>query len=149
MALWSFSNLNKYGNYRTRIIYKPDGQGFSYNPKGLGPSIWVKRFRYQYEHPYMAPTLMKLNGKKYLMPYWKEVDINTTLDDINWIKPKPKKKRSETVIETFASGSSDNVYETKYYPDSGKYFCSCPGSWRSQGNCKHIKALRNKIENNG
>ena len=63
---------------------------------------------------------------------------------IEWIKPKPKVKRSKTVIKTFSSGSSDATYTTKYYPDSGKYFCDCPGSWRSYGNCKHIKQMRNE-----
>lgn len=145
MALWSFSNLNKYGNLRTRIIYRPDGEAFSINPKGLGPTIFVKRFRYQYEHPYMPPTILELNGKTYLMPLWKEVEKGTTINDIEWIKPKPKQKRSETVIETFTSGSSENIYETKYYPDSGKFYCSCPGSWRSRGNCKHIKELKNRL----
>ena len=145
MALWSFSNLNKYGNLRTRIIYRPDGEAFSINPKGLGPTIFVKRFRYQYEHPYMPPTILELNGKTYLMPLWQEVINGTTINDIEWVKPKPKKKRSETVIETFTSSSSENIYETKYYPDSGKFYCSCPGSWRSRGNCKHIKELKNKL----
>ena len=145
MALWSFSNLNKYGNLRTRIIYRPDGEAFSINPKGLGPIIFVKRFRYQYEHPYMPPTILELNGKTYLMPLWQEVINGTTINDIEWVKPKPKKKRSETVIETFTSSSSENIYETKYYPDSGKFYCSCPGSWRSRGNCKHIKELKNKL----
>ena len=145
MALWEFKNLNKYGNFRTRIMYRPDGEAFSFNPKGLGPTIFVRRFRYKYEHPYMPPTILELNGKTYLMPLWQEVEKGTTLNDINWVKPKPKKKRSETVIETFTSGSSDNVYTTKYYPDSGNFHCTCPGSWRSRGNCKHIKELRNKI----
>lgn len=145
MALWEFKNLNKYGNFRTRIMYRPDGEAFSFNPKGLGPTIFVRRFRYKYEHPYMPPTILELNGKTYLMPLWQEVEKGTTINDINWVKPKPKKKRSGKVFEIFTSGSSDKTYETKYYPDSGKFYCSCPGSWRSQGNCKHIKALREKL----
>jgi len=31
------------------------------------------------------------------MPWWKEVDAGTTLNDINWIKPKPK--RIDPIIE--------------------------------------------------
>ena len=34
MALWEFTNKNKYGNLRSRIVYRPDGEPFSYNPKG-------------------------------------------------------------------------------------------------------------------
>ena len=145
MALWHFTNLNKYGNPRSRVFHRPDGEAFSFNPNGFGSFVAVRRYKYEYEHPVMPPTILELNGKTYLMPLWKEVVKGTTIDDIEWIKPKPKKKRTEPVIETFTSGSSDNVYTTKYYPDSGNFHCTCPGSWRSRGNCKHIKELRNKI----
>lgn len=145
MALWEFRNLNKHGNYRKRIIHTEGA--LSIPGKGFGSSVIVNRFKYKYEHPLMPPMIWKNNGKTYLMPLWQEVVDGTTVDDVEWIKPKPKAKK-EPVIETFASGSSNNTYTTKYYPESGKYYCSCPGSWRSQGNCKHIKTLRNKIENN-
>ena len=144
MALWEFSNLNKYGNYRKRIIHTEGALSIPGN--GFGPSVIANRFRYKYEHPVMPPTIFKHNGKTYLMPLWKEVVEGTTVDDIEWVKPKPKVKK-EPIVKTFASGSSNNVYETKYYPESGKYYCSCPGAWRSFGNCKHIKELRSKIEN--
>lgn len=144
MALWKFTNLNKYGNHRSRIIYKPDGEAFGFNPKGFGSFINVQMFKYEYKHEVIPPGLIESNGKKYIVPTWKEVDPNTTLKDIEWIKPKPKVKRSKTVIKTFSSGSSDATYTTKYYPDSGKFFCDCPGSWRSYGNCKHIKQMRNE-----
>ena len=143
MALWKFTNLNKYGNYRSRIVYRPDGEAFGFNPKGFGPFINVQMFRYEYKG-IIPPALATIGGQKYIMPSWQKVDPNTTLKDINWIKPKPKVKRSKTVIRTFNSGSSDAIYTTKYYPDSGKYFCDCPGSWRSRGNCKHVKQMRNE-----
>ena len=143
MALWKFTNLNKYGNHRSRIIYRPDGEAFGFNHKGFGPFINVQMFRYEYKG-IIPPALATIGGPKYIMPSWQKVDPNTTLKDINWIKPKPKVKRSKTVIRTFNSGSSDAVYTTKYYPDSGKYFCDCPGSWRSRGNCKHVKQMRNE-----
>ena len=143
MALWHFTNFNKYGNPRHRIFYRPDGEPFSHGP-GFGPTM-VRRFKYDYEHPVMPPTILKLNGKTYLMPVWKEVVEGTTAEDINWIKPKPKKTRTSPVIKTFTSGSSDKVYETKYYPDSGKFYCTCPGAWRSFGNCKHIKQLKSEL----
>ena len=145
MALWKFSNLNKHGNLRSRIIYRPDGQPFSVKPKGLGPVIMVRRFRYEYEHPVIPPTILELNGKTYLMPLWKEVEKGTTINDIEWIKPKPKK--TEPIIETHTSSSRADVeYKTTYYPDSGKFYCNCPGRWRAfDGKCKHIKALEEKI----
>ena len=143
MALWKFTNLNKHGNLRSRIVYRPDGEAFSFNPKGFGPFVNVRMFRYEHKGA-IPPALATIGGQKYIMPSWQKVDPNTTLKDIQWIKPKPKVKRQETVIKTFKSGSSDAVYTTKYYPTSGKYFCDCPGSWRSFGNCKHIKQMRNE-----
>ena len=71
----------------------------------------------------------------------------TTFDDIVWVKPK-KKKRKEPIIETHTSSSADIEYTTKYYPDSGNYYCTCPGTWRAKDRrCKHIKALEEKIKN--
>ena len=38
-------------------------------------------------------------------------------------------------------------YTTKYYPDSGKYHCTCMGYWRSKDRrCKHIKAMELKMK---
>lgn len=143
MALWEFTNQNKYGNYRKRIIYKPDGESLSFNPAGLGPSISVRRFKYQYEHELMPPTILTINGKTYLMPLWKEVENGTTINDIEWIKPEPKK----TVVEKFEfeSASSGSMYTTKKFTKPNgeiKYSCTCPGVWRAKDRrCKHIKSL--------
>ena len=58
-----------------------------------------------------------------------------------------KKKRKEPIIETHTSSSADIEYTTKYYPDSGNYYCTCPGTWRAKDRrCKHIKALEEKIK---
>ena len=63
-------------------------------------------------------------------------------------KPEPKPKvKKQPIIETHISGSGLGEYKTKYYPESGKYHCSCPGYWRSSGNCKHVKQMKNKINN--
>jgi len=145
MALWEFTHLNKHGNYKTRIIHTKGS--LSIPGKAFGPVVMAKRFKYKYEHPLMGPGLFKspVNGKLYIIPSWTEVIEGTTLNDIEWVKPKIKTKQEETIIQTFTSSSSDKTYETKYYPTSGKYFCSCPGSWRSQGNCKHIKQMKKTI----
>ena len=143
MALWEFKNLNKHGNYRTRIIHTEGA--LSIPGDGFGPSVFVRRFKYKYEDPVMPPHLMELNGKTYLMPIWKEVEKGTTIEDIEWIKPK--QKRTQPVIETHTSSSRADVeYKTTYYPDSGKFYCNCPGRWRAfDGKCKHIKALEKKL----
>ena len=95
MALWIFTNLNKHGNLRSRIVYRPDGEAFSFNPKGFGPFVNVRMFRYEYKGV-IPPALATIGGQKYIMPSWQKVDPNTTLKDIQWIKPKPKVKRQET-----------------------------------------------------
>ena len=143
MALWKFTNFNKYGNPRTRIIYKPDGESFSHGP-GFG-STMVSRFKYEVKGGNIPPGILELNGKKYIMPWWKEVDACTTLNDINWIKPKPK--RLDPIIEMNPSGSNPDIkYKTSYYPSSNNYYCNCPGKWMAKdGKCKHIKALEAKI----
>ena len=143
MALWKFTNLNKYGNLRSRIVYRSDGEAFSFNPKGFGPFVNVRMFRYEYKGA-IPPALATFSGQTYIVPSWQKVDPNTTLKDINWIKPKPKKQRAKTIIKTHISGSGLGEYTTKYYPESGKFHCTCPGYWRSGGNCKHVKQMRNE-----
>ena len=91
--------------------------------------------------------LARFNKKTYIMPGWQEVVNGTTLNDIIHIKPKVKVARSKTVTKTFNSSSSDAIYTTNYYPDSDKYHCNCPGTWRTGGNCKHIKQMRNDKNN--
>jgi hypothetical protein len=145
MALFKFQNLNKYGILRTRIVHSPTSQ-LSFKCRGLGTFVNVQRFRYEYHHPYMAPSMQVIDGERFIIPGMKKVHPETTFDDIRWIKPK-KKKRSKPIIETHTSSSADIEYTTKYYPDSGNYYCSCPGTWRAKDRrCKHIKALEEKTK---
>ena len=152
MALWKFTNLNKYGNPRSRIIYRPDNVAFSFKPKGLGPFVNVQRFKYESKSTF-APALVTLNDKKYMVPDWMEVLPETTINDITSFEPetrgrkKGQTKASNIVVKT-PSSSSDEIYTTTYYPNSGKYYCNCPGTWRTAGNCKHVKSLRTKIGKN-
>ena len=143
MALWKFTNFNKYGNPRTRIMFRPDGDGFSHGP-GFG-STMVSRFQYEVKGGNVPPALLEVNGKTYIVPWWKEVEPETTLNDINWIKPKIK--RREPIVEMHVSGSNPDIkYKTSYHPGSGNYYCNCPGKWRAHdGRCKHIKLLENKV----
>ena len=146
MALFKFQNLNKHGNLRTRIVHSPTSQ-FSFNPSGYGKFVNVQRFYYEMNHPYLSASLYTdNNGDKFILPSMEKVHPETTLDDIKSIKPKVKVTRNKTIEQTFNSSSSDTIYNTKYYPDSGKYHCDCPGTWRTRGNCKHVKQMRNEIE---
>jgi hypothetical protein len=148
MPIVEFSHYNKYGNIRTRRFYQ-EKSNLSINPKGFGPYIGFKLFKYDYTHPFTPPGLVNLGGKKYIVPTWQKVLPETTLEDINWIKPKPKKvDKVDPVVQVNKSSSSDKSYTTKYFPNSGKFHCDCPGTWRTGGNCKHVKELRIKIEKN-
>ena len=147
MALWKFTNTNKYGNLRSRIIFVPDGKPFSFNPKGFGWFVGARRFKYDHEHMY-PPTLFTSprDGQKYIVPTWQKVLPETTLNDINWIKPEVVKQVVEKNEWLFES-SSDPGHFYKVTKIGAAYKCNCPGVWRSKDRrCKHIKEveLKNK-----
>ena len=146
MALFKFQNLNKHGNLRTRIVHSPTSQ-FSFKPAGYGKFVNIQRFYYEVEHAYLSPALhTDDNGNKFMLPTFQKVHPETTLEDVKLIRPK-KTQRSEPIIETSISSSGDVTYETKYYPDSGNIYCSCPGTWRAKDRrCKHIKAMELKVK---
>ena len=146
MALFKFQNLNKHGNLRTKIVHSPTSQ-FSFKPAGYGKFVNIQRFYYEVEHAYLSPALhTDDNGNKFMLPTFQKVHPETTLEDIKLIRPKLE-KRTEPIIETSISSSGDVTYETKYYPDSGNIYCSCPGTWRAKDRrCKHIKAMESKVK---
>ncbi|MDB4549370.1 hypothetical protein N9Z86_00450 [bacterium] len=145
MPIVEFSNLNKYGNIRTRRFYQ-EKSNLSINPEGFGPSIMFKLFKYDYEG-HTSPGIINLRDKTYLVPIWQEVIKGTTLNDINWLKPKIKvKEQKQNIIVKSPSSSSNKIYTTTFYTDSGKFYCDCPGRWRAlSGKCKHIKSLEKKV----
>jgi hypothetical protein len=147
MALWQFSNLNKYGTLRSRVMYLPDGGSFSHGP-GFGKLVIVKRFKYQHNHPTLPPIVFNPpnSSKWYIVPTWQEVIKGTTINDVEWVRPTLKIKdiKAENVVVKTPSSKGDTEYITTYYPTSGKYHCTCPGTWRTGGNCKHIKELKLK-----
>jgi len=139
MALWKFVNLNKYGNFRTRIIYSKTsalttGQGF-------GDFVGATRFHYKSRTPYFGLLTSPKDGKRYLTPDWIEVVPETTLDDIVHIpKPKKPKEKNEWMFES--SSSPGLFYKVNQSGDNFK--CNCPGMWRANnGECKHIKSVKN------
>jgi len=141
--LYEFSNLNKHGNIRTRVISWPKGKAFGINPKGFGKSIAVRVFKYEYHHELNPPSLADIGGKRYILPTWQEVLPETELKDIKWIKPKPK--RAEVIEHKFKSSCGKKTYTTKKYiatDNSVKYSCNCFGAIRAKdGRCRHIKEI--------
>ena len=141
MSLWKFSNRNKHGNVRTRIIHT-EGSQLSINPKGFGKMIIAHIFKYEIEESLIPPRLFETEGKKYIVPGWKEVHPKTTLDDITIIK---KEKRVDPNIYTVTSGSGE--YHVRHNPATNKYTCDCMGFWRvfdKQKGCKHIIQIRDE-----
>lgn len=129
-----------YDNGKTVNEITHSSTPFTINPKQDGiTSCKVIVHKYEIEH-HLPPTIFisPTNNKKYLIPMWIEVHPDTTYDDVKWIKPKQKK-----IIEHIEG--SMGKYKTTYDPNKKTYKCTCMGFWRSKGNCKHVKSLR---ENN-
>ena len=145
--LYKFTNTNKYGNLRHRIIYRPNGEGFKFNPKGFGPFVNVEVFKYTYEHPILPPSLFTgTDGKKFIVPIWKEVLPETTLEDINWIKPKPKKVSVEKHEFQFESKSNPGHFY-KVTVNNNKVDCTCSGKWRAKDRqCRHMKDVKKQLK---
>jgi hypothetical protein len=142
--LYKFTNKNKYGTLRSRIIYRPNGEGFKFNPKNFGDFVDVRVFRYTYEHPILPPSLfIDKDGQKWIVPIWKKVLPETTLEDINWVKPKVKKEKPKKDEWLFES-KSDPGHFYKVTQVGITYKCNCPGVWRAKDRqCKHIKEVKN------
>jgi len=99
-----------------------------------------------YHKHFYPPALLSISGKKYIVPGWKEVPINTQLSDIKWEKEIIEKKQPKTIIKTFVSSSDSNILykteKTEQIDGTFKYYCNCPGRWRAKDKrCKHIKEL--------
>jgi hypothetical protein len=98
----------------------------------------VNVHKYEIEH-HLPPTIFNspTDNKKYLVPMWIEVHPETTYNDVVHIRPKQKK-----IIEHIQGSMGE--YKTTYNPNKNTYHCSCLGYWRSKGNCKHVRALKEK-----
>jgi len=104
-----------------------------------------------YKHIY-PPALLDIGDKRYIIPTWKEIPLNTELKDIQWEKEiiqPPVKKELKIIAETFVSSSDSTIlYKTKKIEKedgSFVYTCDCPGHWRAKDKrCKHIKELEKR-----
>jgi hypothetical protein len=133
--------------YNVNIVYD-NGQSTSKIIHSVTPiSLYPKRdkikssvvsvHKYKVEGSFHPGLLQLDDGKKYIIPKWIEVHPETTYDDIIWIQPKQKKVIEHNV-------GSVGTYKTMFDPNKNKYTCSCMGFWRSKGNCKHVRALKEK-----
>jgi len=139
-----FTNLNKYGTFRSRIIHVPDGQPFTHSGK-YGPIVGSRVFKYEYTGS-ISPALVSFDGKKYIIPSWKEVLPETTLNDIEWIKPQVEAPPpAQSNVWKFQSESNPDV-QYIVRQNGSKLSCNCPGVWRSKiRKCKHIFEVEKKL----
>ena len=149
MSLWKIKTLNKYGNYRSRILYNPTNTSFGYNPKKLGPVVIAGRFKYEYNHSFLPPTLYtNPEGEKFIVPTYQKVHPKTELVDIDWIKPKVKSPKSQLKTFKYQSSSSSDIYTVKEYLNADNTIslrCNCAGYWRVKDKnkgCKHIQETK-------
>ena len=75
--------------YTNRFLKYSESTSYGFKPSKSLVSSGVYVFKYTYEHPQLPPTLFvaPISGKKYIVPIWKEVHPQTTLADIEWIRP--------------------------------------------------------------
>ena len=139
-----FTNLNKYGTFRSRIIHVPDGQPFTHSGK-YGPIVGSRVFKYEYTGN-ISPALVSFDGKKYIIPSWQEVLPETTLNDIEWIKPQVEvSPPAQSNVWKFQSESNPDV-QYIVRQNGSKLSCNCPGVWRSKiRKCKHIFEIEKKL----
>jgi hypothetical protein len=139
--LWSVKKRFQDGTVTDEIISSPSPYVVNLAKEKIVASM-TKVHKYNYEHIY-PPMFYKshIDSKLYLMPLGIEVHPETTMDDINWTKPKLKKE-----IEHIQG--SVGTYKTTYDPNKKTYKCTCMGYYRARmkgGVCKHIKTLQEKV----
>lgn len=138
MPLHRIITTMKDGTRTDEVVFSKTTQ-YSTVPSEIGSQL-VHCFRYEVKST-IKPALVTINGKRMIVPQWQEVHPETTIDDIVWVKPQ-KRPRADVSVE-----SSDGKYKTTYNSQTKQFKCSCMGFWRSKGNCKHVKELRETLKN--
>jgi len=141
-----FTNLNKYGTLRRRIIHVPDGQPFTHSGK-YGPIVGSRIFKYEYTGN-ISPALVSLDGKKYIIPSWREVLPETTLNDIEWIKPQVEVSPPAQSNEWKFQSESNPDVQYIVRQNGSKLSCNCPGFFRTKDRekgCVHCQKVRSGV----
>jgi len=128
----------------TKIIHTEPGEQVKIYPKRDGIKFAShKVFRYEVsEWKGLCPSIIKLGGVRKIMPWGIECHPKTTLADIKIIKKRKNKPRQPTDTWSFTSSNGNGTYKVTKHGD--KFKCNCMGFWRSKGNCKHVKEVRDK-----
>lgn len=132
------------GREETKLIHTVPGEQVSIYPKRDKIRLANHRvFKYEFpEHPTLCPAIVKLGGVRKIMPWGVECHPKTEITDIVVIKKRKNKPRKKSW--KFESSSGGGTY--KVTKDGDKLKCDCMGFWRSKGNCKHVKEVRNELK---
>jgi hypothetical protein len=88
----------------------------------------------------IRPMLVNLVDKLAIIPWWVNVPLDTTLNDIVWIREDNESIQMQPEFIEIKSSSSNEKYRITKRID--KYHCTCQGYWRSKDRvCKHIKQV--------
>jgi len=135
--------------YTNRFIKYTKGTSYGFKPAPHLISCASRLFKYEYTHPTLPPLLLisPVNGQKYIVPTWQKVHPETTLNDIEWIKPEVIKEPVEKETWKFESSSEKGLfYRVKKQGD--KLTCNCSGFWRAKDRnkgCKHVQEVRKQL----
>ncbi len=137
--LFEVFHNDKEGKLVSSIEYR-ESSAYDLTKEQLKSSLTIVRpFKYVSKSPFYG--LVSQDGKKFMVPDWLEVRPDTVYEDLKFNAPRKKKEKPE--IFEFESSSGNGTYKVRKMPD-GRLRCDCPGTWRTKGNCKHVKELRSK-----
>jgi hypothetical protein len=142
--------LNQEITYVNRFIKYTEGTNLTIKPASSLISHASNLFKYRYEHSLLSPTLFisPQNGKKYIVPTWQEVHPETTLKDIEWIKPilnSVEKDKPVGKEEWVFESSSEKGMFYKVTKKGDKINCNCSGFFRAKDKnkgCVHCQKVR-------
>ena len=128
--------------YTNKFIKYTEKTSYGFKPSSSLVSYASRLFRYEYNHPTIPPALFisSASGKKYIVPIWKEVHPNTTLNDIEWIKPVKIEAPIEKETWKFESSSEKGLFY-KVTKQGDQLKCNCSGFFRAKDRnkgCKHV-----------
>jgi hypothetical protein len=134
---------------KNKSIKYYDSTSYGFKPYSGLVSHASRCFKYTYEHHSLPPTLLvsPVSGKKYIVPIWQEVHPQTTLADIEWIRPVKVEVPVEKETWMFESSSEKGIFY-KVSKQGDKLTCNCSGFWRcldrTKG-CKHVQEVRKQL----
>ena len=133
--------------YTNKFLKYSESTSYGFKPSKSLISSGVYVFKYTYEQSQLPPTLVVLAGQTYIMPTWQKVHPETTLADINWIKPVKVEVPVEKGTWMFESSSEKGIFY-KVTKQGDKLTCNCSGFYRCKDRnkgCKHVQEVRKQL----